>query len=229
MRRSATIPRLSSEADSANSKPSERTQPRLCHSYPVCRPRGAVQLYDRVDGRVYPGSSPGPAMTKDGLKARHFLSDFPNSCYPAPCDHPPPSAAGNEVGMDHDTAPAPRRLDAHGRLLRRGRVFTRLREGWAYDEIAREEGLTAERIRQIVREVLKKRPVDDGSDHAKLQLARLAPAMQLAGDAVLKGEVKAIAPLLKVLDRLDRLQKGASENHEQESGERPKHLDQLKQ
>ncbi len=131
--------------------------------------------------------------------------------------------------MDHDTAPAPRRLDAHGRLLRRGRVFTRLREGWAYDEIAREEGLTAERIRQIVREVLKKRPVDDGSDHAKLQLARLAPAMQLAGDAVLKGEVKAIAPLLKVLDRLDRLQKVAFENQEEEGGDRQKLLDKLNQ
>src|SRR5260370_10666357 len=105
--RSATNPRLSSKPNSANSKPSERTQPKLCHSYPVSQPRGAVQLYDRVDGRVYPGSSPGTAMTKDGLKARHFLSDFPNSCYPAPFDQPPPSAAGNEVGMDHDTAPAP--------------------------------------------------------------------------------------------------------------------------
>src|SRR5260370_29018927 len=37
--RSATNPRLSSKPNSANSKPSERTQPKLCHSYPVSQPR----------------------------------------------------------------------------------------------------------------------------------------------------------------------------------------------
>ena len=29
---------------------------------------------------------------------------------------------------------------AHGRVLRRGRIFARLREGWAYDEIAAMSG-----------------------------------------------------------------------------------------
>jgi hypothetical protein len=38
-----------------------------------------------------------------------------------------------------------RRLTAHGRVLRRGRIFARLREGWAYDEIAAHERLTGER------------------------------------------------------------------------------------
>src|SRR5271165_7352607 len=42
IQRSATNPRLSSKPNSANSKPSERTQPRLCHSNPVSQPRGAV-------------------------------------------------------------------------------------------------------------------------------------------------------------------------------------------
>jgi hypothetical protein len=132
--------------------------------------------------------------------------------------------------MDHQMASAPkRRLDAYGRLLRRGRVFARLGEGWAYDEIARQEGLTAERVRQIVREVLKKRPVDNGADHALLQMARLAPAIQMAGDAVLKGEVTAIAPLLKVLDRLDRCQRIASQNRDEDCGERQKLLDKFNQ
>ncbi len=132
--------------------------------------------------------------------------------------------------MDHQTASAPkRRRDAYGRLLRRGRVFARLSEGWAYDEIARQEGLTAERVRQIVREVMKKRPVDNGADHALLQMARLAPAIQMAGDAVLKGDVKAIAPLLKVLDRLDRCQRVASENRDEDGGDRQKLLDKINQ
>ena len=55
--------------------------------------------------------------------------------------------------MVDERAPAlARGLTAHGRVLRRGRIFARLREGWAYDEIAAHERLTAERVRQIVRQ-----------------------------------------------------------------------------
>jgi hypothetical protein len=55
--------------------------------------------------------------------------------------------------MVDERAPAlGRRLTAHGRVLRRGRIFARLREGWAYDEIAAHERLMAERVRQIVRQ-----------------------------------------------------------------------------
>jgi hypothetical protein len=55
--------------------------------------------------------------------------------------------------MVDDRVPAlVRRLNAHGRVLRRGRILARLREGWAYDEIASQERLTAERVRQIVRQ-----------------------------------------------------------------------------
>ena len=112
--------------------------------------------------------------------------------------------------MVDERAPAlARRLTAHGRVLRRGRIFVRLREGWAYDEIAAQERLTAERVRQIVRQALEKRIVDDGAEHAKLQLARLQPAMRLAGEAIAEGDVAAIAPLMMVLDRLDRYQRAA--------------------
>jgi len=96
--------------------------------------------------------------------------------------------------------------------VRRGRIFARLREGWAYDEIAHEERLTAERVRQIVREALERRLVDEDADHAKLQLARLQSAMRITSRAVEDGDVTAVAPLLKVLDRLDRYQKTAKVN-----------------
>jgi len=112
--------------------------------------------------------------------------------------------------MVDDRVPAlVRRLNAHGRVSRRGRILARLREGWAYDEIAREERLTPVGIRQIVRQALEKRIVDDGAEHAKLQLARLQPSMRLAGEAIAAGDVTAIAPLMKVLDRLDRYQRAA--------------------
>jgi hypothetical protein len=134
----------------------------------------------------------------------------------------------NEADIENELAPAPkRRLDAHSRILRRKRIFARLREGWAYDEIAEDEGVTAERIRQIVREALEKRVPDEESDHAKLQLARLRPAMRIAAEAVADGHIKAINPLLKVLDRLDRYQRTAKVNHVYDDEARQKLLDKL--
>jgi hypothetical protein len=115
--------------------------------------------------------------------------------------------------MVEEKAPARRRrLGAHGMIFRRRRVFARLREGFTYDEIAGEEGVSSARIRQIVSEELQKRAVDSGADHAKLQLDRLAPAVQLGAEAIAAGDIAAINPYLKALDRLDRYQTVASAN-----------------
>jgi hypothetical protein len=112
---------------------------------------------------------------------------------------------------DETVSPARRkeRLDVPGRVLRRDRIFARLREGYAYDEIAREEQVTPERVRQIVREALAGRIVEDETDHAKRQLMRLAQATQIASGA---GRVNATPALLKVIDRVDRYQRAAKVN-----------------
>ena len=68
-----------------------------------------------------------------------------------------------------------RRLNVLGQAARRKRIFARLREGWAYEEIASEERVSAERIRQIVAEILDKRVIDRGVDHAHLQLGAGCP------------------------------------------------------
>jgi DNA-binding CsgD family transcriptional regulator len=130
--------------------------------------------------------------------------------------------------MVREMAPASRRrLNAQALVLRRRRIFRRLREGLSYEEIAGEEGVSAERIRQIVSEVLQKRAVDSGADHAKLQLDRLAPVMQVAAEAVSAGDVSAITPYLKVLDRLDRYQTVASANQAYDDDARQKLMDKL--
>jgi hypothetical protein len=120
-----------------------------------------------------------------------------------------------------------RRLNGHGMILRRQRIFARLREGLSYEEIATEEGVSGSRIRQIVTEVLQKRAVDSGADHAKLQLDRLAPAMQVAAEAIAAGDVSAIAPYLKVLDRLDRYQVAAGAHQVYDDEARKKLLDKI--
>ncbi len=132
--------------------------------------------------------------------------------------------------MSEEAIPGPKsrgQLAPHAKVLRRRRIFARLREGWAYDEIAGEEGVTSERIRQIVSEVLQKRAVDSGADHAKLQLARLAPVMQLTGEAVAAGDMSAVAPYLKVLDRLDRYQTIAGANQVYDDEARKKLFDKI--
>jgi hypothetical protein len=120
-----------------------------------------------------------------------------------------------------------RRLNVLTKAERRQRIFARLREGWAYDEIAREERVSAERIRQIVQEVLGKRVIDRGTDHAHLQLERLMPALRVAGEAIRRGELKAIAPLIKVIDRLDKHQDTVVAKYEYGPEERKRLLDKI--
>src|SRR6202161_2582035 len=98
-----------------------------------------------------------------------------------------------------ERTPTPgRRLNVLGKAARRKRIFARRREGWAYDEIAGEERVSAERVRQIVAEVLGKRVIDRGVDHAHLQLERLMPALRVAGEALGRGERQAVAPPIEV-------------------------------
>jgi hypothetical protein len=130
--------------------------------------------------------------------------------------------------MVEQGAPARRRrLGAHGMMFRRRRIFAQLREGFTYQEIANEEGVTVTRIRQIVSAELQQRSVDSGAEHAKLQLERLASVMQLAAEAVAAGDVTAITPYLKVLDRLDRYQTVASANQVYDDEARKKLMDKI--
>ena len=45
-------------------------------------------------------------------------------------------------------------------ILQREHIFARLRLGWAYEDIAREERVTTRRVRQIVSEALQRQQVD---------------------------------------------------------------------
>ena len=130
--------------------------------------------------------------------------------------------------MAEDKAPVRRRrLGAHGLMFRRRRIFAQLREGFTYEEIAAEEGVSASRIRQIVAQELEQRGVDSGAEHAKLQLDRLAPAIQLAAQGIAAGDLSAITPYLKALDRLDRYQVVASANQAYDDEARKKLMDKI--
>ena len=88
-------------------------------------------------------------------------------------------------------------------------------------------GVSPSRIRQIVSQELQQRAVDSGADHAKLHLERLASVMQLAAEAVAAGDIRAITPYLKVLDRLDRYQTVAGAHQVYDDEARKKLMDKI--
>ncbi len=90
-------------------------------------------------------------------------------------------------------------------------MLERLRAGAGYDEVARDERISERRVRQIVTEHLKRREAESGATHANLQLDRLGFAMRVASAALASGDVRAVAPFVKVIDRLDRYQELARE------------------
>lgn len=93
---------------------------------------------------------------------------------------------------------------AAARDLRRLRILASLQAGRSYAAIGRAEGLSRERVRQIVAKALDEGGGGSKLDHARVQIARLEPALQLAAGAVADGDLAAIDRLLRVLDRLDR-------------------------
>jgi predicted transcriptional regulator len=96
------------------------------------------------------------------------------------------------------------RVTARERELRRVRILARVQAGWSYEAIGREEGISRERVRQIVAESLKSGERETKLDHALVQIARLEPALRLAAESVAQGELGVIDKLLRVLDRLDK-------------------------
>ena len=83
------------------------------------------------------------------------------------------------------------------REVRRIRILAGIRDGSGFDEIARRERITRERVRQIVGETLRRDDVSK-DEHWRVQSARLEPALRLAARGIENGKLQAIGPLLKV-------------------------------
>src|ERR1700680_532278 len=79
---SAINPRLSSKPNSAKSKPSERTQPKLCPSNPLSQTKGAVQIMlalilrriALIEAGVGGPGAIGPESSPDVIRLQGFLA-----------------------------------------------------------------------------------------------------------------------------------------------------------
>ncbi len=92
------------------------------------------------------------------------------------------------------------------RAARTRRMLDCLSEGWGYRDVASVEGLSERRVRQIVAGHVKRSAPVDADAHAALQIERLGFAVKVAGEALAKGDIRAIAPFIKAIDRLDAYQ-----------------------
>jgi len=107
--------------------------------------------------------------------------------------------------------PHKRQTTKLSRSARNKRIVERLRAGFGYDEIAREERLTGRRVRQIVKQALEGREALESAIHAHMQIDRLGQALRVAGDALAEGDIRAVAPFIKALEKLDHYQSLAPE------------------
>ena len=98
----------------------------------------------------------------------------------------------------------PVRRTARQREERRIRIMAMVRSGFSYEEIARDERLSRERIRQIVTQSLDVDKQATRVDYVRLQMARLEPALRLAARGVENGKFSMINALLRVLDKFDK-------------------------
>ena len=93
--------------------------------------------------------------------------------------------------------------NAATREARRFRILGMIRGGARYDEIAAAEGISRERVRQIVTRSLERDDFDK-DEHRRVQAARLEPALKLALDAIAEGRIEAIDRLIRVLAAQDK-------------------------
>jgi transposase-like protein len=98
-----------------------------------------------------------------------------------------------------------RRLGEDEKRARRVRIFERLRQGYWIAEIAKREGLTPQRIRQIVSEARHERSEAEQAELATIETEGLKPLLRRAARMVVRNDPPAIRALAKIVDRLDRL------------------------
>ena len=105
----------------------------------------------------------------------------------------PPSLRGSAAAL----SPA-------ARALRLQRIYARMQDGAACAEIAAEEGVSRERLWQMIPAATTRGRPDDRPDYCRMQIARLTPALRLVAAGVAEGDPKAIPLMLQIMDGLDR-------------------------
>jgi hypothetical protein len=88
-------------------------------------------------------------------------------------------------------------------IKRRETYFDLLVSGYSIEQIASHTKTSVSAVRRAVGQALAKRQLDAPADYARLQVARLTKALRCANVSLEEGDLKAIAPFLKVVRELN--------------------------
>ena len=88
-------------------------------------------------------------------------------------------------------------------IKRRETYFDLLVSGYSIELIASHTKTSASAVRRAVGQALAKRRLDAPEDYARLQVARLTKALRCADVSLEEGDLKAIAPFVKVVRELN--------------------------
>ena len=88
-------------------------------------------------------------------------------------------------------------------IKRREAYFDLLVSGYSVEQIASHTKTSASAVRRAVGQALAKRRLDAPEDYARLHVARLTKALRCADVSLEEGDLKAIAPFLKVVRELN--------------------------
>jgi hypothetical protein len=88
-------------------------------------------------------------------------------------------------------------------IRRRETYFDLLVSGYSIEQIASHTKKSPSAVRRAVGQALAKRRLDAPEDYARLQVARLTKALRCADVSLEEGDLKAIAPFLKVVRELN--------------------------
>jgi len=84
------------------------------------------------------------------------------------------------------------------------RVIDILASGVSVAALAQEEGLSVRRMREVIRQILAQREADPPAGFVQLQIARLTDAMLISHGAMMRGDMRAVDLVLKIVRELDR-------------------------
>jgi transposase len=88
-------------------------------------------------------------------------------------------------------------------IRRREAYFDLLVSGYSIEQIASHTKKSPAAVRRAVSQALAKRRLDAPEDYARLQVARLTKALRCADVSLEEGDLKAIAPFVKVVRELN--------------------------
>ena len=90
------------------------------------------------------------------------------------------------------------------RARERGAILDLVVSGYAYEAIAERLDLSVKSVRRAAAKAIEQRQLDGGAHYVQLQVLRLTKALRVVDLNLEEGDLKAVAPMLKVIAQLDK-------------------------